>query len=512
MAPFSAGLAALPLVWLAPRLAAALGGLSFERVGLLWAFGEWKRADPGTYLVLLGLGGIMAVGWGWAVFTVRNDRKALVFTALSALAVAGLWRTVVFPPSGDEPAILLAAWHWLATGSLDITGAFGTPAETASRAVEFRDELIKFHTVGPPGGARYTYHGFGIPVLYGILLMPAGRIGLALALTALSWLAFRLTTRTVVELGGREPGTVFQAALLLGSPVAVYTVFFGSDLAGCAIFALGCLGLARRRTWMVAAAAAGLSLLHHKFVFVSAGLVLGAFTLAPWMGIVAGLAWAAVLVPEVLVMSHYAGFPLWPPSALSAWQAEQMRAVFAPAYAVRSIPGLLADRHSGLVYYPAFLAGLAGCAWWWRHEKRARAIVLAALPYILVLLCYNTWEGGLGAPSRLLVVVFPAVALGLAALDRRFRSGTAATLLQVAVWAGIGQVLLMVYVPPLAFQTAKLKVESLLVRTAGFDPLAALPAVSDVLSPNLPVLPIAVSMVVLAVVWAFIYKALRARS
>jgi len=303
-------------------------------------------------------------------------------------------------------------------------------------------------------------------------------------------------------------GSAFTAALLAGSPVAVYSVFFGSDLPGCAIFSLGCLGLARRRTWMVGVAAAGLSLAHHKFVFVSAGLVLGAFTLAPGMGIVAGLIWAAVLVPEVLLMSHYAGFPLWPPSALSAWQAEQMRAVFMPAYAARSIPGLLLDRHSGLVYYPAFLAGLAGCAWWWRREARARAIILAALPYILVLLCYNTWEGGLGAPSRLLVVVFPAIALGLAALDRGLKSETARIILRVAVWAGIAQVLLILYMPPLAFQSAKLKVESLLARTAGFDPLAVLPAVSDVLSPSLPVLPVVAAVAVMALAWALIYKAI----
>jgi hypothetical protein len=197
-----------------------------------------------------------------------------------------------------------------------------------------------------------------------------------------------------------------------------------------------------------------------------------------------------------------------------------MRTMIDPAFAARAVPGLLVDRYSGLIHYPAWLAGLAGCAAWWgaRHGRvrgwftPARAVFLAAVPYLLVLLCYNSWEGGSGAPSRLLVVVFPVLALGLAALDRRLPAGGVRTLVLTAVWLGVAHVLLMLYVPPLAFLSAKQKVESLLVRAAGVDPLAVLPAIPDFLLPPPPVLPVLIWAAVLAAVWVLIYKALRARS
>jgi len=480
--PWLAGVAALglpaPVQLLRPRVA----GRTFERVGLLWWGGAWSQADVATYAGLLALGalvGAICLAMNWHA---RGDRRLAWFAGLTTLALAAVWRTVVFPPSGDEPMLLFSAWHWLATGSLDVSHAFGEPGEVWSRAIDFRGDFA-FHTVGAPGGAAYIFHGVWLPCLYGIGLWLGGRFGLALLLVGLAALTVRLVERTAGALLGKPVSPLWITAMLAGGPLAAYTVFMSADLFGGALFALGAWGLVRRKPAAVAAAAIALPYVNHKFFFTAAGLLLAQGALAPATGAVVTAAFLAGFIPEVVMIARALGLPLWPIADFlahrAAFGASGIRE-FMPGVFIQAIPGLLADRYAGLIQFPAWVLALAGC-WWWLRRARSKpgaAVQLAAIPYLLVLAFYNSWPGGTGTPGRMLVMVFPALALGLVALEQRLAVRWLRISLTVCVWLGVVHAHLVLFIPPLGFQSAKLKIETAIASRLGADPLTVFPGVS----------------------------------
>lgn len=480
--PWAAGVLAVGCPAVAGFLRPRLAGRTFERVGLVWWGGAWTQADVATYTGLLALGalaGSICLAMNWRA---RGDRRLAWIAGLTTLALAAVWRTVVFPPSGDEPMLLFSAYHWLATGSLDVSHAWGEPGEVWSRAIDFRAD-VPFHTVGAPGGAAYVFHGVWLPCLYGIGLWPAGRFGLALLLVALTALTVRLVERTAVALLGKPVSPAWIAAMLVGGPLAAYTVFLSADLFGGALFALGAWGLVRRKPVAVAAAAIALPYVNHKFFFTAAGLLLAQLTLAPATGAAVSAAFLAGFIPEVVMIARALGLPLWPVADFlahrAAFGASGIRE-FMPGVFIQSIPGLLADRYAGLVQFPAWVLALAGC-WWWLGRARSKpgaAVQLAAVPYLAVLAFYNSWPGGTGTPGRMLVMVFPALALGLAALEQRIKARWATIALTAAVWLGVAHAHVVLFIPPLGFQSAKLKIEAAIAARLGADPLAVFPGVS----------------------------------
>lgn len=510
--PWWVGVAALALPAAAARLGPRLAGFSFERVGWLWLAGGWVRVDPGTYLVMLTAGALAGLACFVVLWSVRRDARAVWVAGLTSLALAAVWRTVVHPPSGDEPALLFAAWHWLFTGSADLSKAWGGAAEWLSRAGDFRDTLIRDHTVGPAAGPRYTYHGVALPHLYGLLLMPAGRVGLALILVGVAGLAVRLMTRTAEAVTGRPATAGWVAMVLVGSPLAVYTIFLGPDLPAAVAFAAGALGLARRRPWLVAVAAAVLPWVHQKCLFPAAGLALAAWWLSPRAGLAASAALLVSFVPEALWISGKIGLPVWPPSALF-----ERHSTYGAAYSLRfwgqSVPGLLVDRYAGLVWTPAFVLGLVGLAWWVARRGKAggaaRAIAVAAVPYAVLLLTFNMWTGGNGAPSRQLVAVLPALALGAFVVETGLPAGPWRRVWDAARWIGIAHAHVLLFVPPLAFESAKLKLEGVAVSRLGADPLVLLPAVSKLDSGAWPGWLAVGWMAVLVAAWVGIGRRLR---
>ncbi|MEK7475163.1 MAG: hypothetical protein AAB152_05955 [Candidatus Coatesbacteria bacterium] len=506
--PWWLGLAGLALPVLAARLGPRLAGFSFERVGWLWLPGGWVRADPATYLVLLVAGALMGLACFLVLWSVRRDARAVWAAGLATLALAAVWRTVVHPLSGDEPSLLFAAWHWQFTGSADLTWAWGGAAEWLSRAGDFRDSLIRDHTVGPLTGPRYTYHGVILPHLYGLLLWPAGRFGLALALVGIAAGTVALMTKTAEAVLGKPVPAGWLAAVLVGSPLAVYTVFMGPDLPAAAVFAAGAFGLARRRPLVVALAAAALPWIHQKCLFPAAGLALAAWWISPRAGLGAGAALLASFVPEAVWISGKIGLPIWPPSALFERHATY-GAAYSLAYWGQSVPGLLVDRYAGLIWAPAFVLGLAGLAWWRTRRSAAVSILAAAVPYLVLLLTFNMWTGGNGAPSRQLVVILPGLALGVLAVDLRLRAGAWRRVWDAALWAGIAHAHVLLFVPPVAFESAKLKLEAVAMNRLGIDPLTLLPAISKLDSGAWPGWLAVAWMAVLVFCWVALFRSLR---
>jgi hypothetical protein len=481
--PWAAGLLSVGLPWVVAVARPHLAGRTFERVGLVWWGGAWSQADVATYAGLLALGALAGGISLSMIWCARRDRGLMWIAGLTTLGLAALWRTVVFPPSGDEPTLLFAAWHWLATGSLDLSHAMGEPGELWSRAVDFRADFA-FHTVGPVGGAAYIFHGVWLPCVYGAGLWLGGRFGLALLLVGVAAVTVWLTDRVATAVLGRAPSPVWLAALLVGGPLAAYTVFMSADLFGAVLFAVGAWGLVRRKPAAVAAAAILLPWINHKLFFTAAGLLLAQLLVAPGPGLWVAAAFAAGFIPEVLVIAHALELPLWPVSEFlghrAAFGASGVKE-FMPGVVIQSVPGLLADRYAGLIQFPAWVLALAGCWWWVRHGKprTARAVQLAALPYLVILLFYNSWPGGTGTPGRMLVMVMPALALGLAAVDRTLGKGSSKSWWTAALWMGIIHAHVVLFIPPLAFASAKEKIEAWCVARTGIDPLACLPAVSQ---------------------------------
>lgn len=483
--PCWAGVAALALPAMRDRLASRLGDATFERVGLIRIGDAWRHADPATYLALLPAGALAgAVAW-WMLFRARRNPAAVLGIGAAALGIAAVWRLMMHPPSGDEPSLLFAAWQWLVTGSADLTGPWDPRAAEWSRAVEFRDTLVRDHAIGAAGGPQYTYHGIVLPHVYGLLLWPAGRLGLALALVAVAVFAARAMLRAAATATGRPASGDLTALVMCGAPLAVYTVFTGPDLPAAALMAAGAAGLATGAVAPVALAAAALPWVHQKCVFLAAGLVFGAWMISRRHAAIVLGAFLLSFIPEVFWISGRIGVPVWPPTAIFSKHA-QYGAAWSPGVWLQSVPGVLVDRYAGLLWYPAWVAALAGCARLAvRGAASTRAVLAAGLPYLAALLSFNMWSGGNGAPARQLVPLLPLLAVGAAELDARV-TGARKLVWRMLVWLSVAHALALLSVPPLAFESAKLKMEAALSGRLGVDPLAALPAISRLAPGGIP--------------------------
>jgi hypothetical protein len=117
------------------------------------------------------------------------------------------------------------------------------------------------------------------------------------------------------------------------------------------------------------------------------------------------------------------------------------------------------------------------------------------------------WSGGHGAPGRQLLAVLPAIALGFCAVDARLPQGGGwRRAWDAALWFGIAHAHLILFVPPLAFESAKAKVQAACAGGLGLDPLAAWPALGAVPAGAGPGWLAAGWLAALAVAWAALYR------
>jgi hypothetical protein len=168
------------------------------------------------------------------------------------------------------------------------------------------------------------------------------------------------------------------------------------------------------------------------------------------------------------------------------------------------------DRYAGLIQFPAFVLALAGC-WWWMRTAAGRAgrwMQLAAVPYLVILLFYGSWPGGTGTPGRMFVMIVPALALGLAALDRGLGDERARRWLDIAVWSGVAHALFVIFLPPLAFASAKERIESAAVARLGFDPLAVFPDIGHQPAGTFPGWPAVAGLILLMLACAALLRRL----
>lgn len=473
------GLLGWAIPWISLRLLSSdFSGINFSHLGALRIGESWVWVPTGGYLAI-GIFGLALMGAviGAAAVQWRRSRAPWIAFGL-ALFAAGAWRTLVFPPTGDEPYLLLSTESLLSSGNLDLEDDFNRKADRQIHPMSFREDFESWHYIRGKNGESYTYHGLLLPFLYlpGYALL--GRLGLCALLASVCAILLR-GLHSLLRESGFSPGTAktTMGLLAIASPLPVFTVFLSVDMPTAALATAGIYACITRRTGLLVAVVAMLPWIHHKSALIAGGLVLGAiFTLGWRRALVGGLALAVSGLSLAAFAAKYTAVPVWPPSEFLSFYNSEYQLGFAFSHIPAAIFGTLFDRHLGVVWFPALLLSFPGLFLLRGTRVSPGFITASAAPYLVVLLMFNQWIGGGGAPGRMLVLVLPLAAIAMAAAVEKMsptRLGNA--LIGFFFLAGSALLWIISSIPALAFVSARERVEKLVAGRLGFDPLAILP-------------------------------------
>ena len=481
------------LVPVADRFLLSSGSVpAFSRLGALRLGEAWVALAPPAYLAVCSLGpALMGIAILLAAAAFLRGKRSSPWPALvAAVFAAGLWRTLVFPPTGDEPYILLSTRTVVTDASLDLDPALARGEGQAIHPDFPLDDFSSHHAVPIRGGGHMSRHGILLPLLYAPGYAVAGRAGLALLLALAMILLLTRLERVLVLLGnGPQESRTTVALLAAASPLPVFTVFLSPDLPGALVLTLGTVAILEGRMVALAACTAVLPWIHHKMSLLALGLVLGtAVRHGPRKAAVPLAALAASGAALWLALAAFTEVPSWPPWSVFTFAAGQYDEHFSLANVPSGVFGTLFDRHQGMVWFPALFLALAGpfvqaaqrrgAAERGAAERGAGFALALAGPYLALLLTFNVWGGGPGAPGRMLVLLLPPAAVLMApAVGALGRPAGGRILL--AAMAAAGCLLLWVFasVPATAFVSARSRIEEAVTARLGFDPLGFLPSV-----------------------------------
>jgi len=510
----SPGLIGWALPWISLRLLSPeFAGISFSQLGALRIGESWVRVTTGGYLCI-GFFGLALMGMVIGAATVQWRRSRAPWLAFGlALFAVGAWRTLVFPPTGDEPYILLSVESLLSSGNLNLDDDFTRHADRNIHPRSFRNDFEEHHRVPGRHGESYTYHGLLLPFLYlpGYALL--GRLGLcALLATACAILLGGL--HALLRESGFSPGAARTTAglLAIASPLPVFTVFLSPDLPTAALATAGIYACVTGRTGLLLVAVAALPWIHHKSGLISAGLVLGALLTLGWRkSLAAGITLALSGITIALIAAKFTAVPVWPPSAFLSFYGSAYQGVFGLATIPAAIFGTLFDRHQGAVWFPALLLSFAGI-FLLRGTKTSSVFIAAvAAPYLAVLLMFNQWAGGSGAPGRMLVVILPLAAIAIAgSVEKMSLSVPGNRLISIFYAAGAIYLWILSSIPALAFVSARERVEDMMSGKLGINPFAILPSIAGKILDEPTVLLAAVWILGTALATAFFVRYARA--
>ena len=455
---------------------------SFSRLGALRIGETWVELSPAAYLSVCSLGpALMGIAVLLAAAAFLRGRKSSPWPALFiAVCAAGLWRIAVFPPTGDEPYILLSTRTVVADATLDLDPALSRGEGSAIHPDFPLEDFRSHHAVPIRGGGHMSRHGILLPLLYAPGYAVAGRAGLALLLALAMVLLLIRLERVLVLLGnGPEAARSTVALLAAASPLPVFTVFLSPDLPGALVVTLGLLAILEGRWVALAACSAVLPWIHHKISLMALGLVLAtAVRHGPRKAAIPLAALAASGAALWMALAAFTDVPAWPPWSVFTFAAGQYDEHFSAANIPSGVLGTLFDRHQGMVWFPALFLALAGPFTGKARGQGTRLALALAAPYLALLLTFNVWGGAPGAPGRMLVLLLPCAAVLMAPVVGslgRTPAGRGA----LAALAVAGCLLLWVFaaVPATAFVSARLKLEAAVSARLGFDPLMVLPSV-----------------------------------
>lgn len=360
-------------------------------------------------------------------------RRRFTVPAIVALVVWSLTTHGKFSDSGDEPHYLIVAESLFADHDLDLANNYANGDGRWFGA----DGL----TPGPHArvnahGALWSYHDVGLPVLILPIYAAATRLSVHVPAGLLArfhqtpgLFAYSLVSAWMILLSAGGAALLLSAlrrvtaeryavatvlALFLSPPVMGHAFLVFPETPAlvvvCAvawILAIDTRALTPWRVLPVVAAVGALPWLHHKFSFLSLGLLLLiAWRHLAWFRARPARAWTAAalgLVPQALL--H-----VWTLAAWGSIGGAQMAGglPFTASGFQRGLLGLLVDRERGLVSdAPVFLVVPAAWALSWRTSWR---VLIPCLLLYLPMAAFVVWGAGFSPPARYLVPILPLLA------------------------------------------------------------------------------------------------------
>lgn len=363
-----------------------------------------------------------------------EQRLPLIVTALLLHMLPFASRPALI--GGDEPHYALMAHSVAVDGDFELRDDYaavrgGAPFAGRKRAGQSLDEHIR-----SVNGHEIFSHPVGLPVLIAPLIAvqqaiaPGSAPDLLLGLSTLAvtfaalLCGWSLLRRYVAD---HRAAAVAAFGVYFSSPLWFYSrTFFTEPYTwSFAVIALWCL--AERRV-VPASLLLGLTLAMKEtaLLLVLPIIAATAFTL--------GIRSALVLMMGPVL---YAGLFVWKNLVLAGTPFSTFQS-FSVGQPLAGAAGLLFDGTHGMLWFaPLLFVGLIGAAVPPRH--RANMIILicgaaAFLAYFVVSAAWVDWRGGSSYGTRLLLPVFPLLALPVARLY--MRSGNARVLLAVTFSAG----------------------------------------------------------------------------
>lgn len=381
--------------------------LSFAaaRLGFAWS--------SETTLALLITGSLFAAAatcWASAPGDIRIDAKRAVLLAacVYALALPFMLRSVL---DGDEPYYLLETESLVHDGDLDLRNQYADLQHSVTGRVDLRPQP------DDPIGARGQQYSRHEPLL-ALLLIPgflvAGKIGAVTTIALFGVLLCASLTALLIESGYDARAVLLTLiAVAFTQPVLFYALRIWPEVPAALCFTEALRSLAANRRGRFVAALCAISLLKLRFIAIAVPLLLlfvrREGKRARTMIIVA----AVVIAVPLFVAWRISG------NALNVHTAGELQPGSAFAY-VRGFFGLLLDGQHGLLFAAPLLFFALLALLRRRPEGLLRVAVVAALPYVVLLLPRAEWHGGWSPPVRYLVVFAPLFALAFAAALERF--------------------------------------------------------------------------------------------
>lgn len=328
------------------------------------------------------------------------------------------------PVDGDEPFYLLVTESIARDGDVDLRNQFTSLERSATR----RTDLVpQFGDPVGPAGEQYSRH----EPLLSFLLVPGylvgGLHGAVATIALFAALAVASILLLLEEQGySRRTILVVFPLLAFGPPLLAYATRIWPEAPAALLFSEALRAAKQGRRSRAGIAIVLLALLKLRFAIISVALVAG------WSLLYRESRKQALVVFALLAIPAGAVLALYPQIlALRMFDPEY---VFTVRNYLQGIAGMLVDGQAGLLFQaPLWLLGLAAALRWRDLGANARLGLIAAAPYVLLLLPRSEWHGGWSPPLRYVVVFLPLFALLAAHAIDRFTSRGA--LIAAAIWS-----------------------------------------------------------------------------
>jgi len=350
------------------------------------------------------------------------NRAALVALLLYAAAIPPMLQ---LPIDGDEPFYVLMTESIVRDHDLDLANQYRDLAHSAVRRTDLVPQLGD--PVGPHG-EQYSRHEPFFPILLVPGYAVAGLPGCVAIVAIFGALLARSTIRLFEDEGISDAtARALFPLIAFGPPIVFYAVRIWPEVPAAFCFVEAVRGIRQRRAMRWLQALCALVLLKIRFGLIAVALLVRVLPRwrrerLPARWIVAAAAFLIVPLIIVFVLSgrllgtHYA-WELLPGS---------------PHAYLLGFFGLLLDAAAGIAFQaPIYLFALVAVGRWPKMPAGFRVGMSGALLYIFFLAPRPEWHGGWSPPLRYVVVFFPILALGVAALWERIAAGP---LLAATAW------------------------------------------------------------------------------